>query len=112
MKKKNVLKKNYDFNNIINNNKPYKYKDFVIYMKNTKIAEFHFGISVGKKIGNAVTRNYYKRIIRNIISKKQYRDGFDCVIILRKSIKTKTYQEIEMNLLNAFKNINIYKEEL
>lgn len=110
MKKINVLKNNRDFNRIIKTYKGHKYKDFVIYIERTNEEIPHFGISVGKKIGNAVTRNKYKRRIRAIIDKKNYQKGINCIIILRKSILEREYIEIENALLKAFKDLKITKE--
>lgn len=110
MKKINILKNNRDFNRIIDTYKANKYKDFVIYIERTNDELYHFGISVGKKIGNAVTRNKYKRRIRAIIDKKTYQKGINCIIILRKSILDRDYIEIENSLLKAFKDLKITKE--
>ena len=110
MKKINILKNNRDFNRIIDTYKANKYKDFVIYIERTNDELYHFGISVGKKIGNAVTRNKYKRRIRSIIDKKNYQKGINCIIILRKSILDRDYIEIENSLLKAFKDLKITKE--
>lgn len=110
MKKINILKNNRDFNRIIDTYKANKYKDFVIYIERTNDELYHFGISVGKKIGNAVIRNKYKRRIRAIIDKKNYQKGINCIIILRKSILDRDYIEIENSLLKAFKDLKITKE--
>ena len=110
MKKINILKNNRDFNRIIDTYKANKYKDFVIYIERTNDEFYHFGISVGKKIGNAVTRNKYKRRIRAIIDKKNYQKGINCIIILRKSILERDYIEIENSLLKAFRDLKITKE--
>jgi ribonuclease P protein component, eubacterial len=108
MKKKNVVKSNQDFNRIIQNNKPYKYKDYVIYIEKIDSNEYHFGVSVSKKIGNAVVRNKLKRQIRSIISKKDYQKKFNCIIILGRGILERSYQEMEDNLIEAFKKLDIY----
>ena len=86
MKKVNILKKNEDFNRIIKNNKPYRNKYFFIYLEWTSENIYHFGLSVSKKIGNAVVRNKYKRRIKDIIDEKDYKNNFNCIIILRKEV--------------------------
>jgi len=110
MKKINILKKNEDFNRIIKNNKPYKNKYFIIYLEWTNDKYYHFGLSVGKKIGNAVVRNKYKRRLKNIIDKKDYKNNFNCIIILRSEVLNLNFQELNNELLNSFKKINILKE--
>ncbi len=111
MKKINILQKSSDFERIIKNNKSYKYKDYIIYIEKNDSNIYHFGISVGKKIGNAVTRNKVKRQIKNIIDKKNYQKGFNCIIIVGKGITERTFNEMENNLMNAFNNLNIIKGE-
>ena len=111
MKKRNVLKNNYDFNRIINNNKPFKYKYLVVYKENIEQKNYHFGLSVGKKIGNAVIRNKYKRILRDIITKMDYQNNFNCIIILSRGVLNNTYEEISNDIKYVFKKINILKEE-
>ena len=93
MKKENIIKKSLDFDRIIKNNKSYKYKDYIIYLEKTENNTYHFGLSVGKKIGNAVTRNKIKRQLKNIIDKNNYEKGINCIIIVRKGLLEKTYQE-------------------
>ena len=75
MKKINILKENKDFKKIINAEKPFKFKGFIVYKENTNNI-YKFGISVSKKIGNAVVRNKIKRQVREIISKNNYEKNF------------------------------------
>lgn len=112
MKKINIIKKNQDFSRIMKNNKSFVYKDYIIYIERKNQEKYHFGISVSKKLGNAVTRNKLKRQIKNIIDKKDYQNNFNCIIILRKSILDKTYQQKEKILYDAFKKLNIYMEDV
>lgn len=110
MNKEHIVKKNEDFQRIIKNNKPYKYKDYILYIEKNKEDSYHFGFSVGKKIGNAVTRNKLKRQLRAIVSKKNYQNGFNCIIIVGSNILKKTYSEKESNLLEILTKLNLIKE--
>ena len=111
MKKIHILKNSYDFNRIIKNNKPYKYKDYIIYIERKTDDLYKFGFSVGKKIGNAVTRNRIKRQLKSIVDKKDYQNGFNCIIIVGNEILNCSYNEMENNLFVAINNLNIIKEE-
>ena len=100
MRKINIVKKNEDFKRIIDLNNCYKNNFLLIHYGSNNLDYYRFGISVSKKIGNAVNRNYYKRIIRNIVDnhKKLYSKGKDYIIILRKACTGAKYKDIE----NAF----------
>ena len=54
MKKKYIVKEHVDFTNIIQNGRYIRGKYFVIYYKKNELDHYRFGISVGKKVGNAV----------------------------------------------------------
>lgn len=110
MKKINILKRNEDFSRIIQNNKPYKYKDYIIYKEETEEEISHFGISVGKKVGNAVTRNRIKRQIKSIIDQNPYKNNFNCIIIVRKGITEKLFSEIESDLREVMNRVHILEE--
>ena len=101
MKKKNIVKTKEEFNNIIKNGICNKNKYFVVYNIENKKGYDCFGISVGKKIGNAVIRNKYKRKIRSIIDiyRKSYVNSKDYIIILRSSALSIEFDELKENLI-------------
>ena len=110
MKKINIIKKSEQFQKIIKNNKSIKTKCFYIYLEKTEKSIYHFGLSVGKKIGNAVRRNKVKRQLKEIISENDYQNNFDCIIIVRREINDCSFSEIKKDLNEAFKRLNIIKE--
>ena len=106
MKKINIVKENQLFNDIINNSKCVKNNNLVLYQKiNEKNKYYRFGISVGKKIGNAVTRNKLKRQIRNIIdnNKNYYENNKDYIIIVRKACLNCSFEQINNSFLDLIK---------
>ncbi len=111
MNKEHILKNNYDFQRIIEKNKPFKYRDYVLYIEKNDSNEYHFGFSVGKKIGHAVIRNKIKRQLRSIVSKKHYQNGFNCIIIVGSNVLKKNFQEMEIDLINALTINNLIKEK-
>ena len=111
MKKINILKKSNDFSRIIKNNKPFKYKDYIIYIEKKDPNIYNFGFSVGKKIGNAVTRNKIKRQLKNILDKKSFENNFNCVIIVGRGILNRSFSEREKNLIEALTKLNLIKGE-
>ncbi len=111
MKKINILKKQHQFDNLIKTGKVLKNQSFVLYYKDNEKNLNRFGISVGKKLGNAVYRNEYKRKIRSIIDNNPYNiyTKKDFVIILRKSNSKKSYKELENDYNKLF---NKYEREI
>lgn len=116
MKKINVVKENKIFNTIINKKNCVKDKNLVIYYSDNSLDHYRFGISVGKKIGCAVTRNKYKRKLRNIIDnhKKLYANHIDYIIIVRKNCLNIEFKEIEgsfVYLINKIKKEDLYEKK-
>lgn len=110
MNKEHILKKNLDFQRIIKNNKPYKNKEYIIYFEKTNEKNYHFGFSVGKKVGNAVVRNRIKRQLKSIVRKKDYQNGFNCIIIVSSKILSKNYSEMNNDLLEILHKLKLIKE--
>ncbi len=112
MKKVNILKRNEDFGRIIKIMKPYRYKDYIVYKEEQNTGISHFGISVGKKVGNAVTRNKIKRQIKHIIDQTPYKNNFNCIIIVKKGITEKTFLEMEKELKEVMRRVNLLEENI
>ena len=98
MKKKEIIKKSNDYTKVINKNNKLKNKYYsLFYIKSDNTL---FGISIPKKIGNAVIRN-----------KNNIQNGYNYVIIIRKEILSLSYQEKEQELINLFKKIGEKNEK-
>ena len=67
MRKLYIVKTAKEFNDIIKNGICLKNKYYIIHYKSNDLKYDRFGISVSKKLGNAVFRNKYKRKLRTII---------------------------------------------
>ncbi len=105
MKKREIIKKNEDFQKIIEKRRVVRNKFFsVFYIDNNVML---FGISVPKKTGNAVVRNKIKRQIKNIIdiNKKSLQNNKQYVIIVKRSVLDLTYEKMERELINLMKEI-------
>lgn len=111
MKKLYIVKNTRDFEKIINCGKLHKSRYFIIYHLPNFLPYNRYGISVGKKIGNAVNRNKYKRKLRAIIDniRNDYVNSEDYIIILKGSSKDKTYQELNEDFVWIINKIR--KEE-
>ncbi|MFM1653482.1 ribonuclease P protein component [Brevibacillus sp. B_LB10_24] len=106
------LKKNEDFQIVFQKGKSAANRQFVIYaLTNREQSGFRAGISVSKKIGNAVVRNRVKRLIRQAIAhlEEQIMHSKDLVIIARQGVEKLTLQELESALRHAMKRAHVLK---
>ena len=112
MKKRFRVKKEKDFNAIFKEGKSFANRKFVIYRLENTEQHFRVGLSVSKKLGNAVTRNQIKRRIRHILieHKNQLVENVDFVVIARKGVEILDYAEMGKNLLHVLKLSKIYQE--
>ena len=115
MKKRFRVKKEKDFSAIFRKGESFANRKFVIYriyrLENNE-QHFRVGLSVSKKLGNAVMRNQIKRRIRHILieHKNQLVENVDFVVIARKGVEILDYAEMEKNLLHVLKLSKIYQE--
>lgn len=106
MKKEYRIKKNQDFQKIYKNGESFANRQFIVYKyPNETIPHFRLGLSVSKKIGNAVTRNQVKRYIRQVFTelKADLDPLYDYIIIARKPASEMNYFEVKKSLIHVLK---------
>lgn len=105
MKKREIVKENNDFNDIINTGKCLKSSCFNIYYKKMNFLYPKFGIAVSKKFGNAVERNKVKRQLRCLIdgNKNLFSNENNYIIMIRKRVKDLNYSQIEHDFVQLIK---------
>ncbi|MCU9593871.1 ribonuclease P protein component [Caldibacillus thermolactis] len=106
MKKEYRIKANKEFQQIYKNGKSFANRQFIIYKyKNQDIDHFRIGLSVSKKIGNAVIRNRVKRYIRQVFTelKEDINDQYDYIIIARKPVAEMDFFQVKKSLIHVMK---------
>ena len=106
MKKRDVVKSNELFNEIIQKGKRISNKYFVICMMKKDMQKNNYGIAVGTKVGNAVTRNKIKRQMRNIIDNniELFPNYHNYIIICKKDVLDISFKEMEKELVTLLNN--------
>lgn len=109
MKKTTMLKKNYEFRNVLTRGKKYRGKYIEIYFKKNNLNENKLGIAISSKIANSVNRNRIKRLIRENyrIIEDNIKIGNSFVILWKKNRSIK-----EANFFNIKEDINSFVEEM
>ena len=87
---------------------------FVLYSRRNGVNYNRLGITVTKKIGNAVTRNRAKRRLKEVyrLSLPVMRKGFDVVLVARGQTATGKHEHISRNFLTALKKVGMYNEKI
>ncbi|WP_332650834.1 ribonuclease P protein component [Lysinibacillus sp. 54212] len=114
MNKRQRIKKNEDFQKVFKKGKSFANRQFVVYcMRKEDQQAFRIGLSVSKKIGNAVTRNQIKRYIRQTFLelKDEVRQDMDYVIIARHQAATLDFHETKKSLEHVLKIAKIIKKK-
>lgn len=67
---------------------------------------------INKKFGNAVKRNKYRRIVREIIRKNQYSlaEDKDVILIFKKTNREWSYNDIQTALISLFTELTLWKK--
>lgn len=114
MKKAYRIKKDKDFQAVFKKGKSYANRQFVVYvLKKENQHHFRIGLSVSKKLGNAVKRNEIKRYIRQTFLEleKNLSCENDYVIIARKPAAEMSFYEVKKSLIHVCKIAKILKND-
>ncbi len=112
MQKEFRLTKREDFRKVFAHGKSVANRQFVVYFLHNKgLERFRVGLSVSKKIGNAVVRNRVKRYLREVIrlNQDQITSGWDFIIIARNPTSEMDYGDFKNNLQHALKIARLFK---
>lgn len=103
-------KKEFDF--VYKNGLKWYCKYFIIYLYKDKTLDgFKVGLSVSRKIGNAVKRNLVKRRLRSLLQSIKEYSGFRLIIVARQGILELSFMDFKKHIFEclhlALKKIGI-----
>lgn len=92
MKKKYRVKKSQEFEKIIKYKKFYADPSIVLYIKEKNEDHSRVGITVKKKVGNAVVRNKVKRQVRMMVQEiYDFNENFDSILLIKEKFVKNDY---------------------
>jgi len=106
------LRKNEEFQLVFKQGKSFANRQFVVYvLKNAERKYSRLGLSVSKKMGNAVMRNRIKRLIKEIFRElgDRLEAGNDYIVISRKPVRTMEYSDMKDSLEHVLKKAGVLK---
>ena len=99
MKVLNRIKKNVEFNKVIDEGTLVKSDSLTLYFLKNDLGYTRIGISIPKKSGKAVVRNKMKRQIRAIIaSDVDLNKSIDCILIARKQFDINSFNKTKSDI--------------
>jgi len=111
IKKTYRVKRQKDFDKIFKAKDSSANRKFVIYKLNQEQKHFRVGLSVSKKLGNAVTRNRVKRLMRHAIREMaDHLETTDFVLIARPGVEDLSFHDVKSNLKHLLKLSKIYRD--
>ena len=101
-----ILKKNYEFRNVLKNGKKVSGEFLNVFILKNQLNYNFLGLAISTKIGNAVQRNKVKRYLRenyNNLEENIYK-GYNLVFLVKKDFGEKelNYQNIKTDMKNIF----------
>jgi ribonuclease P protein component len=115
MKKTIMLKKNYEFKNVLTRGKYYSGKDIEAFIFNNHKNLNCLGLAISVKTSNAVIRNKIKRLIReNYTSlEENLKTGYSIVFLWKKKsiAENANFYDIKNDIIHIFEKSDILKKE-
>ena len=110
LKKQYRLKKKYQFNYVYRVGKSCHGKFLMLVYTNSKNQNVKVGISVSKKVGNAVKRNHARRILREAVSPMlpSLESNFNIIIVAKQSIEGKSLALVSQDLKNTLEKAGLF----
>lgn len=114
MKKTRMLKKNYEFKNILSKGTYYSGQYIEAFIKKNKNNYNSLGIAISVKIAKAVKRNLIKRLIRENykLLENSIKPGYSIVFLWKKKadVKDAKFINIKNDMNKIFDKSNILEE--
>jgi ribonuclease P protein component len=106
------LRNRNDFSRVYRGGKSFANGQFVVYWSRQLLAEpFRMGVSVSKKLGNAVVRNRLRRVVKEIVraNEEQIKDHLDFILIVRKPAVDMKTKDLEKSMLHVLRKAGLLK---
>ena len=117
MKKTKMLKKNYEFKDVLSKGKYYSGQNIEVFIKKSNEKKYNFlGIAISSKLAKAVKRNKIKRLIRENYKEleNKLKTGHKIVFLWKKkaNIENINYKNIKTDMEYIFDKAKIFEESI
>ena len=116
MKKTKMLKKNYEFKNVLSKGKYFSGKNIEAFIKNNNKKFNYLGLAISVKTAKAVKRNKIKRLIRENykLLENDIESGKSIVFLWKKNVNVEnvTFESVKSDMNYIFDKANIKNMEI
>lgn len=111
MEKKFRIRKNVEFKKVYKHGKNYWNRNLILYVKKNDKKVTRVGYTITKKIGNAVTRNRLRRMMKEVyrLNFHNIKEGYDLVFIAKKKLVGISYKELESSMIHIMSLAKLLK---
>lgn len=108
-----TLKKKKEFNHVFKKGKSYVTRNLVVYIVENNLNYNRLGFIISKKVGNSVTRNRIRRLLKESYRKNRDKidQGFDLIFIVRHRAAGITYKQVKKELFKLLNKAGIEKNQ-
>ena len=109
MPKNEVLSGSRNFNKVYNKGKSVGDRYVVIFYMKNGLDHNRLAFLASKKVGNAVTRNRARRLMKESVRtmEKIEKQGYDIIFIARKTINGRKCEEVQKSIIKALKRTEV-----
>jgi ribonuclease P protein component len=107
MRKKEHLTQPEQFNLVFKEGSTQTDRYLVMKLRQNQSEFTRYGISINKRIGNAVVRNRVKRVLREILRLNDLNPGWDIVVIARSPASGGDYAQLNKSAVNLLSRAGI-----
>ena len=114
MKRSSRLTRSEDIKRVRNEGKSFAHPSVVLVLLSNQIEHNRIAVIAGRSVGGAVQRNLAKRRIRSVIQSLAHdlEQGYDILIIARRSILEIEYRSLEEALRRLFGRSGLLKDKV
>ncbi len=106
-----IIKKNTEYKTVYNCNNSISDYNLVLFVKKNRFGSNRFGFTAAKKIKKAVSRNFIRRRLKEIVrlNEQNIKQGYDIVIMARVNAVESDYRSLEKSFNKLMKRKNLLK---
>lgn len=109
-----IIKNNKEYKSVYNCNDSISDYNLVLFLKKNNLGYNRFGFTAAKKIKKAVTRNFIRRRMKEIVRLNEHKlkEGYDFIFMARVNASDSDYKNLEKSFNKLIKRKSLFKGDL